>query len=30
VRIIFGAIEQELKATRAKFQVVRKREFKLE
>jgi hypothetical protein len=30
VRVIFGAIEQELKTTRSKFQVARKREFKLE
>ena len=30
VRAIFGAVEQELKTTRAKFQVARKREFKLE
>lgn len=30
VRVIFSAIEQELKSTRSKFQVARKREFKLE
>lgn len=29
VRAIFSALEQELKATRAKFQSARKREFKL-
>lgn len=30
VRRIFGAIDQELRAARQKFQGVRKREFKLE
>ncbi len=29
VRLIFVALEQELKASRAKFQSARKREFKL-
>jgi hypothetical protein len=29
VRLIFAALEQELKATRAKFQTARRRAFKL-
>lgn len=29
VRLIFAALEQELKVTRAKFQSARRREFKL-
>jgi hypothetical protein len=29
IRLIFGAIEQELRSTRAKFQNVKRREFKL-
>lgn len=30
VRLIFAALEQELKVTRAKFQSARRREFKLD
>ena len=29
IRLIFAALDQELKATRAKFQAARRREFKL-